>query len=388
MTSPSPVDAIKDAVCSVTKDWARQRKAEERDRNAALNRRARLVRSHRVTLREAAIEVMRHAYLKAADDGSLPTKPRQIMYCARPYILERTGEDTLSGQYFSQTLLVDYMQEYDCEDWDIIWDARGRFLEPHTSSDVPLGTLEVRQYLGLRPSFRSALAIEPDLPFPTSGAQNRFRNVLFIEKEGFHPILQAARLQERFDVALMSTKGMSVTASRKLLDDLSPYIDHIFILHDFDRSGFSIAGTLSKNSRRYVFRNSIREKFVDIGLRLAIVEALELQSEPVPQDEFRTWLKRARTLRARGASEEEIAFLKTRRVELNAMTSRQLVDFVEAKFRAYGVKKVVPDNEVLERQARRIIEQRLAAEEVAKAAKKIAKRAKDAALPDNASKSF
>ena len=93
----SPADAIKGAVRSVTKDWARQRKAKERDRNGALGRRCRLVRSARVTIREAAFEVMEEAYLAASDNGSLPVKPRQIMYVAQPQILGMTGEVMLSA---------------------------------------------------------------------------------------------------------------------------------------------------------------------------------------------------------------------------------------------------------------------------------------------------
>jgi hypothetical protein len=382
----SPADAIKDAVCGVTRDWAKQRKAEERDRNAQLNRRARLVRSYRTTVREAAFEAMDEAYLEASDQGRLPVKPRQIMYRARPYILEQTGEDSLDGQYFSQTLLIDYMEEHDCSDWDIIWDARGHFLEPHTRTEVPLGTLEVRQYLGERPFFGSSPVLIPNqLSFPTSGAENRFRNILFIEKEGFHPILQAAQLQERFDVALMSTKGMSVTAARKLLDELAGWVDHIFVLHDFDRSGFSICGTLATDSRRYTFVNNLKDKLVDIGLRLGDVEAMDLQSEPVAPTHQVEWINRATTLRRHGATSEEIAFLRSRRVELNAMTSRQLVDFVEAKFKEHGVKKVVPDDDVIERHARCVLEGRLIAKAAGKAAKRIARQAKDAALPENLS---
>src|SRR5262245_41754537 len=99
----SPIDAIRGAVHSVTKDWAKQRKAEERNRSAVFNRRMRLIASHRVTIREAAFEVMKAAYLEAS--GGLPVKPRQIMYRARPYILKETGEASLDGQYFSQNLL-------------------------------------------------------------------------------------------------------------------------------------------------------------------------------------------------------------------------------------------------------------------------------------------
>jgi hypothetical protein len=411
----SPADAIKSAVQSVTKDWAKQKKAEERNRNAVFNRRLRLVQSHRVTIREVAFEVMDQAYRKASDNGTLPTKPRQIMYAARPEILTRTGETELNSSYFSQTLLIDYMEEYDCDDWDIIWDARGHFIEPHTGTEIPLGTLEVRQYLGERPSFKavtretvlavverlhakgkdasptavmkeiasSETAESPkvalNLPFPTNAAENRFDNILFIEKEGFHPILEAAQMQQRWDVALMSTKGMSVTASRKLLDELSPYVERIFVLHDFDRSGFSICGTLGTDSRRYFFNNDITDKFVDIGLRLEDVAGL--QSEPVPPIADYEWRQRAATLRRHGATPEEIVFLRSRRVELNALTSRQLVDFIEAKFKQHGVKKVIPGDVVLEQQARRVIAQHLTKDALAKINEQLAKQASAVTLP-------
>jgi hypothetical protein len=65
------------------------------------------------------------------------------------------------------------------------------------------------------------------------------------------------------------------------------------------------------------------------------------------------------------------------------MTSRQLVNFVEAKFRQHGVTKVIPEADVIEQQARRVIEQTLAAAEAAKIAQDVAKRAKEAALPDD-----
>jgi hypothetical protein len=376
----SAADAIKGAVRSVTKDWAKQRKAEERDRNAVLNRRHRLVRSARLSIRDAAFFVMEESYLAASDDGLLPVKPRQIMYVARPKILQMTGERELGGNYFAQTVLIDYMDEYDCSDWDIVWDARGRFIEPHTRIEAPLGTLEVRQYLGERPSF------QPPVPrnlllFPTNGAKNRFRNILFIEKEGFHPLLQAAQLQERFDVAVMSTKGMSVTAARQLLDELTPFIDNIFVLHDFDRSGFSIRGTLGTSSRRYWFSN--KPPIVDIGLRLADVIDMGLQSEPVPRITRGEWLERAETLKRHGATPEEIAFLANDRVELNAMTSRQIIDFIEKKFEAHGVKKVIPDNAVLEKHARRVIKQSLVQREVAKRDAEFSRQAATTALPDN-----
>jgi hypothetical protein len=139
----------------------------------------------------------------------------------------------------------------------------------------------------------------------------------------------------------MSTKGMSVTAARMLIDKMcGRYKIPVYVLRDFDVSGFSIFGTLGGNTDRYTFNNSI--EVVDLGLRLTDVNALGLESESVllknSPDKLRARLKR------NGATDAEIEFLLTgRRVELNAMTSSQLVAFIERKLDEHAVKKVVPD---------------------------------------------
>ena len=43
-----------------------------------------------------------------------------------------------------------------------------------------------------------------------------------------------------------------------------------------------------------------------------------------------------------GATREEAEFLLTRRVELNALTSDQLIAFIEAKLKEHGIKKLIP----------------------------------------------
>jgi hypothetical protein len=154
-------------------------------------------------------------------------------------------------------------------------------------------------------------------------------------------------------------------------------IEQIFALHDFDVSGFSIFGTLGTSNRRYWFSNRIG--LVDIGLRLVDVEAMGLESEPAMTSG--NWQTRVRTLLRHGATKEEIAFLQGERVELNAMTSRQLVDFVEAKLAEHGVLKLVPDEGTLQQHARRLIEQQRAAAAVAKLKTKLLKEAAKVPLP-------
>ena len=186
---------------------------------------------------------------------------------------------------------------------------------------------------------------------PTTGPENRYSAVLFVEKEGFNALLAQARIAERFDIAIMSTKGMSTTAARLLLDRLAPRIDKVLVAHDFDVSGFSIFGTLGSDGRRYRFHNDVH--IVDLGLRLSDVEALGLDSEPV--ETSGDWAARAATLAAHGASMTEISFLRHRRVELNAMPADVFVRFLERKLAEHGIGKVVPGNEVLEQHARHVL---------------------------------
>jgi hypothetical protein len=343
----------------------------------------------KMSIADAASEVMEAAYLKASDGGKLPANARQIMYAARPAILEMTGVKEFGDSYFTQTLLPDFVNENPecCSDWDVVFDSRGHFVEPHTGRVVPLGTLEVRGYLGGRPQFGPKEDAR-DLLYPTSGPANRYRNVLFVEKEGFDPLLAAARIAERFDIAIMSTKGLSVTAARLLIDRLTALgMECVFVLHDFDVAGFSIFGTLGTDGRRYVFDNKV--KVVDLGLRLSDVAELGLQSEPVT---IKGSLDaRAQTLREHGATDDEIRFLldrgsrqpKPKRVELNAMTSRQFIDFIERKLTEHRVEKVIPQNEIIERHARRLLEQKLTREALAEIQEPIVVRAAETELPDD-----
>ena len=169
------------------------------------------------------------------------------------------------------------------------------------------------------------------------------------------PLLRAVKLAERFDIAIMSTKGMSVTASRLLVDRLcAAHGLLLLVLHDFDKSGFSIAATLQRNTRRYSFESAIR--VIDLGLRLKDVQKWRLESEEVSYGKSDP----TGNLEENGATEEEIAFLCDegrsrwdRYVELNAFSSGDLMTSVEDGLKRHGVKKVVPDAQTLEAAFRR-----------------------------------
>jgi hypothetical protein len=345
MTSPRPrniANDILDCVETATTKWTKQKKSEERHPGNIRYRVSRMTREPRTTQREAAWEVLEAAYMAASGNGALPASARQIYYQARPKIMGLTDDKELQYGYFSQTLLPDYIEEHDV-DWDVVYDARGHFEEPHTNRRIGCGTIEVDNYLNA--------AKEPDiLPADFSaasvdviGPSGSLSGVLFCEKEGFGPLFRAVKLADRYDLMILSTKGVSVTAARRLIDDVCGGHElPLFVLHDFDNAGFLILGTLQRDTRRYQFSRAV--EVVDLGLRLADIEGLE--REPAAATKTSANVLRAQ-LAENGATGPEIDILINERVELNAMTSDALIETIETKLKAYGLKKVIPDDDLL-----------------------------------------
>ena len=166
---------------------------------------------------------------------------------------------------------------------------------------------------------------------------------MFCEKEGFNPLFKAVNLANRHDLMIISTKGVSVTAARQLIDDVCGGSNlPLFVLHDFDVAGFLILGTLNRNTRRYQFSNSIEP--IDLGLRLEDIAGLE--REPAAATKTNPDILREQ-LANNGATDAEIDILLNDRVELNALTSDQLIAMIERKLKARGIKKVVPGDDLL-----------------------------------------
>jgi DNA topoisomerase VI subunit A len=372
--------AIVDLVRKGSKKWTKQRKAEERQKSAIQNRRQRMLTTTRVTIKDAAYACMEQAYREVSANGSLPANARQIMYRARPIIQARTGEQ-LDDTYFTQTLLPNYLNEY-AVNWDVVYDDRGHFHEPHTEHSIGLGTLAVRNYFSsMHGPELSELAIS--LPtMATRGPDGRFGAVLFIEKEGFMPLFESVHLAERFDIAIMSTKGQSNTASRLLIDKLCGERKvPLLVVHDFDKAGFSILGKLQHDNRRYEYMHDA--KVVDLGLRLADVQALDLEQYAEDMFDRGSEIQRRNNMLENGAKRDEVEFLINRRVELNAMASDVLIQWIENKLAENGVAKIVPSKEGLDDLYRRNLEARFLDSSLTEAKQEAKSKAAQVAIPNN-----
>jgi hypothetical protein len=339
----SIADDIIDAVETATSKWTRQRKSEERHPGNIRYRASRMTREPRTTQKEAAWEVMAEAY-RAASGGArnLPAKARQIFYQARPKIMAMTEDKELAYGYFSQTLLPNYVEEHGAH-WKVVYDARGHFEEPHTNRRIGCGTIEVGNYLYAMKEPDIVPADFTDASIDVIGPAGGFSAILYIEKEGFGPLFKAVNLANRYDLMIISNKGVSVTAARQLIDNICGEHDlPLFVLHDFDVAGFLILGTLKRDTRRYQFSSAV--EVIDLGLRLEDIASLERE----PAAATRTTADMLRDqLAENGAAGAEINILLNERVELNAMTSDALIAMIERKLKAYGLKKVVPDDDLL-----------------------------------------
>jgi DNA topoisomerase VI subunit B len=376
-------EALATATAAVSKHWTTLKRQADRDNRVRAREREHWRKQQQrqfLNVKDAAYQVMEAAYLAASAQGRLPANGRQVMYAARPHVLALTGgKGWKRSDYFTQTLLPNFMEAHSelTASWDVVFDDRGHLIEPHTQHRIGLGTLAVRGYIrkwhGDVPT--DVGSTELDHNCPTMGPANRYGYALFVEKEGFYPLLEAARIAQRYDLAIMSTKGMSVTAARHLVETLSEQNVTILVCHDFDKSGFSILHTLQSDTKRYKF--TTRPKVIDLGLRLADVQAMALENEPVA---YPSHVDPRINLRQRGATEEECAFLVHRdiyggwtgqRVELNAMTSNQFIVWLEQKLTAASVRKVVPDQAALANAYRRAMRQRRVQEAIDEAVRDI-----------------
>ena len=346
---------ITTVLTKVCKKWKSVKSRLRRDQRASQRELERLSQKSTTSAKEAAWAVMEDAYLKASGNGAYPANARQVMYAARGAIQELTGKP-LSDQYFTQTLLPDFQIENPelTASWDVVYDDRGHLVEPHTGRNIPLGTVNVRQYVnGWTDPQVGDVELSVPLAISTSGPAGCYSAAIFIEKEGFTALFDKARTRDLFDVAIFSTKGMSNTASRQLVDKLSSQGVPIFLLHDFDAAGMTIARTIRSDSRRYKFDSE--PEVIDLGLRLEQAMGMDLESE-----EFQ-WPARQKqdptdNLKNCGATPDELAFLVEgqkggrwtgKRIELNAMTAPQFVEFVHGELEAQGISKVLPDEDTL-----------------------------------------
>ena len=338
-------EAAARALWSVSKDLYRE--GERRRKDAARQERAdrgreRQARPKEGSLKDAVFHVMAQAVRDAAGELGI-VSAHTLFYRVRPLVQQYTSRP-LESDYFEQKLLPRYRREVGPLP-EVYYEPRGVLYEPHTGRAVPLGTREVEEY-----------------EFPAW----LYDKVLFVEKTGLWPVFQAARLAERYDMAIIAGEGYASEACRVLFAHAERGRRYqLYVLHDADPFGYNIARTLREETARMP---NHRVEVVDLGLKLG--EALDMGLAPenfthkrqLPQGLTLTDLEREYFEGRRTGPRSWVC----RRVELNAFANPALIRYAEDRLRAAGVRgKVIPPAKVLACHLRADVE-RLVREQVAR----------------------
>jgi len=298
--------------------------------------------SSEMPLNAACFKVMEAAAHHVSGNGRLPYSARRLFYAVRDMIREYTANEFSQDSgytYFQSTILQNYQRERG-KLKGLYYDPRGRLHEPHDGKTVDVGTREIESY-----------------GFP----KHVFNKLLYVEKKGQLPLLQQARLMERFDLAIMTGEGYATEAARTLLSvaDKNKRMQ-VFVLHDADKDGYSIARKVRDATER------MPDYSVDvIDLGLTVTQALAMGLEPeehtrkkeLDEDLAEELLvKEPQALEYITGEREYIykdgklkpIWKRCRRFELDKMTAPEAVALVEEGLTAEGVfGKVIPPEEEL-----------------------------------------
>ena len=273
-------------------------------------------RGHTLTQKEIVREHLEEGIEKAG--GGHRYSQRQLFYSIRPFLIEELGKepnfDTFKG------IITDIENEIGHDLPGMYRDDRGIIYHPHKQETISLGTRMVESYQ------------PPDWTF---------NKVLYIEKEGFFQILQDVRWPEKHDCALLTSKGQATRAAKDLIDGLGDRDEEItfYCIHDADAAGTMIYQALQEGTKA---RPARKVRVENLGLEP--MEGIEMGLEP------------EKVIRKDQTKQRPVAdyvppncakWLQNNRIELNAMSTPQFLQWLDDKMEKYGLGKMIPPEAVL-----------------------------------------
>lgn len=324
---------------------------EQRKKNALKAEKAKEKRESqenkpKYSLKTIVFHVMKEAVERATGNGDYPVSQRNLYYQVRPLVQDFTHAELTYSNFGN--ILTQYRQQIG-EIKGLYFDPRGVLYEPHTGKSLLLGTREVAQY-----EFPSYL----------------YNKILYIEKKGLFPILQKAKIADFYDMAIVAGEGYATEAIRNLFERADTNEDYqLFVLHDADPAGYNIARTLQEETARMP---GYSVEVIDLGLKLEEAIQMGLQTEEFTRKKALPTELYLNDTELEYFEGEVIGYKdnkkgqyiptqwKCERVELNAMSAPEFIEYIELKLYVNGATdKVIPPKEKLNNKAKEIFDSQI-----------------------------
>jgi hypothetical protein len=288
----------------------------------------------KVSQKDIVFENMEAVVAEVGGNGEDDFNPRQILYRIRKLVKDQINE-TLTTANFNK-IMTQYENE-NGEIEDMYREPRGSLSHPHSGNIIPLGTRTVENYE--RPVWE-------------------FNNILFIEKEGFSDAARRRGWDKRHDCMIMSSTGFGTRAAKDLVCKIAAHDEPVTVVlaHDADAAGTLIYQTFVEETAA---RGARKIRVINLGLEPWEAIAMGLDPEEFEPGETKSGEERRRPVanyvRERdeeypneapdGGSWEE--WVQGNRVELNAFTTPELMEWLDRKMTEHGAVKLIPPNKAI-----------------------------------------
>jgi len=292
-----------------------------------------------------ANKYMTDAFMIASSNAKDPILARQMYYKLRELVMRENPTWETKGTYkrFTQDWLTQWLNENEQYEHLVYFADRGNFYADGTQT--ALGTANVRQYeysvntkdnmFHINGGLYSNVFID-DKDF---SVEYKYDKVLYIEKTGYDHLLRAAKVDEKYNLIIVSGMGYSTRAVKNLLRFLQQKGLKIYCLHDLDIYGVQIFNSMQKANVK--FKHDI--VIEDLGITLEDVAQYNIVPDKEKPDNNKKSVEKFK------AKKERIAKLEDRklrqffdkgdyiqRVEINHFTTQQILEIIDRKLGGYN----------------------------------------------------
>jgi hypothetical protein len=345
---------MEDMLAKLAENWVHKCKAAIRKRDSAdrqsmieeKKQAAESQRDNRRSLKDLVYQVLPSEIENYRATLGSPIWERQLYYNVRNAVKKIDRSKKFDQAQFG-AILRQFQRDFGEVD-DLANKPRGTFIEPHTGRKLPLGTLEVAQYV---------------IP------EYEYHAILLVEKAGFAEVFASHKIAQKYDIGLIFNEGQSVKACKELVSRCARKGIKVFVLHDTDPAGYVIFDVMRAEVEQ------LGAEVVDISW--TVDECLALGKEPESDhrrcakasDEWHGLPQRIIPLLSPAARKlflgkkiinPGIKFKRRtpfvweyHRIELNDIFTdpEYAMGKIEKRLKAHGCKKLVPPRKHITRQA-------------------------------------